>query len=206
MKKVKLSLQPSEMCYNLKPVIVQWDKRKLSILNEKRILNAGIACNLRAAEKLHKDAALCVKLFTIINLSNNELESVPTILFQLPSLVELNISNNKIKLLPTTNGAEEEINSDENSTLTENWNCPSLQEFELHHNQVTFLPKEMFAMPSLHTVNCEWNNIDKLPFDMWIAPSLKILILSHNNLSDLPVFATGESIKPKQVVKNRKQK
>ena len=158
--------------------------------------------NLNAAARLRTDIALCVKLITVINLANNRLDSVPVLLFQLPSLKRLNLSNNKIKALPAVAISERpssyievaEVDpGDEQVTLSGNWNAPLLEELELQKNELTTLPPEVFMMPALVYLNAGFNKLTELPFAMWIAPSLKNLNLEGNEeLAQLPFAYQGK--------------
>lgn len=201
----------SEKSYDLKPVIIQWYKRKLSVVKEEWLLNAGISCNTKMKSKLLNDPSLRVKLFTSINLSNNDLESLPIILFQMPSLKALNVSDNKLKFLPgpvCSEDGKEISDNDQSFTLSGNWNCPSLEELDLQHNMIVDVPKHIFTMPSLRTIDLSWNYIKNMPFEMWVSPSLKTLILEHNNIQSLPAFLHGnkDHYKTKHVVKRENHK
>ena len=183
------------MDLQLKPVSIHWSNKNIKTLKQEWLLNAGVYWNSEASEKLKIDQGLNLKLFTSINLSHNDIITLPVMLFQLPSLRFLNLSNNKIKLLP---GDDESIQTSRTSrnieelfmdqSLTENWNCPSLVEIDLQHNLLTTLPRLIFHMPSLTTVNCGYNKITNVPFDIWTSNSLKTLILKRNQLKSLTII------------------
>ena len=183
------------MDLQLKPVSIHWSNKNIKTLKQDWLLNAGVYWNSEASEKLKIDQGLNLKLFTSINLSHNDIITLPVMLFQLPSLRFLNLSNNKIKLLP---GDDESIQTNRTSrnieelfkdqSLTENWNCPSLVEIDLQHNLLTTLPRLIFHMPSLTTVNCGYNKITNVPFDIWTSNSLKTLILKRNQLKSLTII------------------
>ena len=180
----------SEKLLDLKPVLINWSHRHLMLMMEEWLFDAGYSFNMHVVERLNNDPGLKLKIFTSINLSNNELESIPAVLFQLPSLKCLNLSHNKLTMLP---GMSE--HSNETAKFTDNWNSPSLEELELQHNCLTIPPKVLFAMPILQSINLGNNKITSLPFDMWIAPRLKILILEHNCLNEFPCFSDGSGRK-----------
>ena len=209
----KIALAASEISLKLKPVSIQWSNKNIKNLQQEWLLNAGIYWNSEASEKLKIDEGLNLKLFTSIDLSHNDIITLPVILFQLPSLRCLNLSHNKIKLLP---GDDESIQTNRTSrnieelfmdqSLTENWNCPSLVEINLQHNLLTTLPRLIFHMPSLTTVNCGHNKITHVPFDIWTSNSLKTLILDHNQLKSLTIIQGPRSKTRKaQMAKDKKK-
>ena len=190
------------MNLKLKPVLIQWSNKNIKNLQQEWLLNAGIFWNSEASEKLKIDEGLNLKLFTSINLSHNDIVALPVILFQLPSLRFLNLSHNKIKLLP---GDDESIQRITDQSLTENWNCPSLVEINLQHNLLTTLPRLIFHMPSLTTVNCGHNKITHVPFDIWTSNSLKTLILEHNQLKSLTIQYPRSKFNKAQMAKEKKK-
>lgn len=186
-------LAASEMDLQLKSINVTWHKKGLDILKESWIIEAGLSLNSQdVLPKLRRDLGLTLKLFTSIDLSSNSLETIPLMLFQMPSLKSLNISENNLKTIPTDSQPEvDEDEGEENNTFrmfTMNWNCPSLETLDLSHNHLKIIPKNIFEMPNLQTANLSWNQITSLPFEMWNAPSLKTLTLEHNLLKNLPTF------------------
>jgi Leucine-rich repeat (LRR) protein len=165
-----------------------------------------------------------LKTITRLDISGNALNKLPLIIFQLPSLKVLNISENSINSLPTLhngrvrvqlgNGSgnsmskkyhscdnitDRVIEEEEDSDFTyaeSSWNCPHLEEIEMHHNSLTTLPTCVFELPTLRFLNAAYNDIDSLPFAMWFSPMLKTLDLKGNYLKTLPLT---EEIKKKTV-------
>ena len=194
-------LAASEMDVGLKSVFISWPKKELDFIKEDWMLNAGINFNAPSLRpKLKNDLGLTLKMFTSIDLSSNNLESIPLILFQMPSLKTLNISENKLACLPvpalsisSSNTGSINTEAESFTIFTQNWNCASLENLDLHHNNLKELPKNIFQLPNLNTANFNHNEISTLPFEMWFAPALKNLFLEHNKLKDLPVFTSGFS-------------
>ena len=190
-------LAASEMEHDLKSVSISWHKKNLHFIKEDWIINAGINLNsndISVATKLQNDMGLTLKLFTSIDLSHNSLGSPPLILFQMPSLKNLNLSKNDIKTIPASNIGDDNIDdSNAFGMFTMNWNCPSLETLDLSNNHLKEIPKNVFEMPNLQTANFSWNQISSLPFEMWISPSLKTLLLEHNNLKTLPMLSGTSS-------------
>jgi len=111
--------------------------------------------------------------FTTVLLSENELTSVPIELLSLPNLIELDLSNNCIKELPS--GTVDEMS----------YSCHSLKTLTINHNLLTTLPGKLFLLPELEVVSAHHNKIKELPITTWISISLLTLNLAHNRLSRL---------------------
>ncbi|XP_065648792.1 leucine-rich repeat serine/threonine-protein kinase 1 isoform X2 [Hydra vulgaris] len=187
-----LALAASEVGHNLNPVSISWKNRHIKCLKDKWVLNSVLIMNSNK-DFLKNNISLQMKVITHINLSENCLEAIPVIIFQLPSLKKLSLSKNKLDNLPVSHEDEKidpfinSINEDENN-LSMNWNCPCLEELDLQYNLLKKIPKNVFEMPALQSLNCGNNLISSLPFDIWIAKSLKTLILDNNHLTNLPIF------------------
>ena len=139
---------------------------------------------------------LLSQLITDVNLSDNNLEFVPFVLFQLPSLKKLNLSNNKLAELPCSTKEFSQISRESDFNIYDkNLICLSLEELDLQHNELTVLPDYIFQMHNLQSINCSHNKVHKLPFEMWLSESLKVLILHHNCLSQLPVLVSNGNFK-----------
>ena len=210
-----------------KAVAVVWNSMKLSSIHPQWIVEAAKYINPTVelgSTAMHP----ILRTITKLDISFNKLVRLPLIVFQLPSLKSLNASENSIKGLPSLSpGKKKETvksgglangklcwsqpdchsileNSDtEDSDLDFNyqessWDCPYLEELELHHNSLMTLPTCVFELPSLKYLNASYNDIDSLPFAMWSSPSIKNLDLKGNDLKNLPLFkARGKSGKAK---------
>jgi len=122
----------------------------------------------------HRMSALKMDSISSICLFNNQLESAPVQLFQLPNVQVLDISNNKIVELQDPSSVS--------------WNCPGLKELKVSGNSVSTLPRSLWKLQNLCFLDCSNNNIEKL-FDENIvlsgskcAPSLENINLSKNKL------------------------
>lgn len=159
-----------------------------------------------------------LKTVTRVDVSTNKLVKLPIVLFQMPSLKTLNASENAITGLPSLwLGGKKDLaqknslkagkkpyssceNIQENLAFEEGeqdftyaesgWNCPHLEDIELHHNSLTTLPTCLFELPMLKYLNVSYNDIETLPFEMWTAPVLKSLDLKGNFVRKLPVMKT----------------
>ena len=187
---------------NLPRVEHQWICHVASVMNPYD--NAGLG-------GLHPS----LKTVTHVDISTNTISKLPVVLFQMPSLKVLNASENSLTCLPclwlggrretpqkgsAANGklyksCENVLNDDPSVqekdcdfTYAESgWNCPHLEEMDLHHNSLTSLPTCLFELPSLKTLIASSNDLQIVPFDMWTAPSLRTLELKENFLRTLPV-------------------
>lgn len=210
------------------PVCIIWNGMKLSSVHPQWIVDGAKRINPQVAQGnvgLHP----VLKTITRLDLSGNTLSKLPLIIFQLPSLKVLNISENSLSALPSlhngrvksagTNGTssisakkfhscdniadriiEEEAEND--FTYAESsWNCPHLEEIEVHHNSLTTLPTCIFQLPMLKFLNASFNDIDSLPFAMWFAPVLKTLDLKGNYLKMLPLSKEVKKKPPKAIPK-----
>ncbi|XP_068698664.1 leucine-rich repeat serine/threonine-protein kinase 1-like [Montipora capricornis] len=211
----RTSSSPEEI-WRLKahPVSVLWNGMKLAKLEKQWILTAASTIN-PYQEKFSGPLHPSLKTITRIDISTNKLSKLPIVLFQLSGLKRLNVSENELSGLPcdwiggkkdvcTTNSLKAGKpyssceNIHENHTFDEScqdftyaesgWNCPHLEEIELHHNSLATLPTCLFELPMLKSLNVSHNDIQTVPFEMWIAPALKTLDLKGNYVKKLPVL------------------
>ena len=99
-----------------------------------------------------------------IDLSKNQLETIPPSLLELPCLCELNLSNNKLRDLPPV----------------PHWS-PALTTLDLSHNHLTTIPGDPRAA-SLHTLNLSHNRLTSVPLCITTFGSLHWLDVSHNSV------------------------
>ncbi|KAF5387303.1 hypothetical protein D9757_005752 [Collybiopsis confluens] len=135
-----------------------------------------------------------------LDVSHAKLSSVsPLALSSLPSLRQLNLSHNNIKILPPTIGDLEhlEILSCADNTLEKLPPCigrlKRLEFLDVHENNLTELPGELWACASLVKINATSNLIEK-----WSPPSAAPLIDDEDPLtpsSDLHVHPFSDERK-----------
>ena len=104
-----------------------------------------------------------------LDLSSQELESLPSEIGQLLNLTRLELYDNKLTNLPPEIGQ-----------LT------NLIEFGLSSNKLTSLPPEISQLIKLKTLNLSSNQLSSLPSEIGQLIELKELNLSNNKLSSLP--------------------
>ena len=92
----------------------------------------------------------------LINLKNNNLFSVPIELFQLPNVVEINISENQIRELPSLSILQ---SSTESSNIND-WACPNLKVLQISSNLITQIPESVWNIPSLYQLISSNNSLE----------------------------------------------
>ena len=110
-----------------------------------------------------------VQYVTKIDMSNNNLRSVPECFFSLTNLFHLDLSFNKLTSFTPQPGR---------------W--LQLSYLSLANNQLNSLHSEVFKLPQLRYLNATSNELRSLPRHMWIAPVLNKLILKNNQIQELP--------------------
>lgn len=152
--------------------------------NKELFVNLGGACNqyfesYRWQPQAHPTAWAGLPI-TEINLSSNKLESIPVELFQIETLLNLNLSKNSLVALPS--------NFDPLSPL---YKCTSLLKLDLSNNRLSTLPEDLFFSVgnTLEELDAHSNSIEALPPGLWICTRLHSLNLSHNRLSSLHYFS-----------------
>ncbi|XP_067561834.1 leucine-rich repeat and calponin homology domain-containing protein 4 isoform X3 [Pseudorca crassidens] len=105
---------------------------------------------------------------TYLNLSRNQLSSLPPYICQLPLRV-LIVSNNKLGALPPDISA-----------------LGSLRQLDVSSNELPSLPAELCGLPSLRDLNVRRNQLSALPDELGDLPLVR-LDFSCNRVSRIPV-------------------
>ncbi|XP_040003331.1 volume-regulated anion channel subunit LRRC8C [Xiphias gladius] len=100
-----------------------------------------------------------------------ELERIPSAVFSLNNLQELDLKENKLTTV-------EEILSLQH--------CRRLVTLRLWHNKITYIPDHISKLHSLETLDISWNKLRQLPSRLFYCTKLRHLDVSHNQLSALP--------------------
>lgn len=113
------------------------------------------------------------KLTNIVSLElvGCELERIPSAVFSLSNLQELDLRDNKLTTV-------EEILSLQH--------CRRLVTLRLWHNKITYIPDHISKLHSLETLDVSWNKLRKLPSRLFYCTKLRHLDVSHNQLTSLP--------------------
>lgn len=105
----------------------------------------------------------------VLNVSRNQLVSIPPDVGNLVMLRELLAANNRIASLP------KEISF-----------CAQLRKLNLHRNFLTELPRELQHCERLEEIDASSNELTQLPPELGKLPNLRVLNVRDNHLSTLP--------------------
>ncbi|XP_038569591.1 volume-regulated anion channel subunit LRRC8C [Micropterus salmoides] len=113
------------------------------------------------------------KLTNIVSLElvGCQLERIPSAVFSLNNLQELDLKDNKLSTV-------EEILSLQH--------CQRLVTLRLWHNNITYIPDHISKLRTLETLDISWNKLRKLPSRLFYCTKLRHLDVSHNQLTSLP--------------------
>lgn len=128
------------------------------------IYNEG--CKIQAFSSLKKLTNL-----TSLELVGCELERIPSAVFSLANLQELDLKENKLTTV-------EEILSLQH--------CQRLVTLRLWHNAISYIPEHVSKLRTLETLDISWNKLRKLPSRLFYCTKLRHLDVSHNQLTSLP--------------------
>ncbi|XP_004586994.2 leucine-rich repeat and calponin homology domain-containing protein 4 isoform X14 [Ochotona princeps] len=127
---------------------------------------------------------------TYLNLSRNQLSSLPPYICQLPLRV-LIVSNNKLGALPPEVGAlgslrQLDVSSNELQSLpVELCSLPSLRDLNVRRNQLTSLPDELGDLP-LVRLDFSCNRVSRIPVSFCRLRHLQVILLDSNPLQSPP--------------------
>ncbi|CAL8237416.1 unnamed protein product [Boreogadus saida] len=132
--------------------------RKLCIYNE--------CCKIAAFSSLKKLTNL-----ESLELIGCMLERIPSAVFSLVNLQELDLKDNKLTTV-------EEILSLQH--------CRRLVTLRLWYNSISYIPEHISKLQFLETLDISWNKLQKLPSRLFYCTKLKHLDVSHNQITMLP--------------------
>ncbi|XP_068823432.1 leucine-rich repeat and calponin homology domain-containing protein 4 isoform X2 [Capricornis sumatraensis] len=127
---------------------------------------------------------------TYLNLSRNQLSSLPPYICQLPLRV-LIVSNNKLGALPPDISAlgslrQLDVSSNELQSLpTELCSLPTLRDLNVRRNQLTTLPDELGDLP-LVRLDFSCNRVSRIPVSFCRLRHLQVILLDSNPLQSPP--------------------
>ena len=127
---------------------------------------------------ISKSANILINV-TSFSLSNCGLSMIPLEVFQLVQIVTLDLSSNKIAILPSK--------SIDYETLKDSgWTCAYLEHLNLSKNKIADLPSYIFELPKMTYLNVSFNSLTAISIKLWIAPKLSEFYCSHNSLTTIP--------------------
>ncbi|MDD1793233.1 leucine-rich repeat-containing serine/threonine-protein kinase [Enterovibrio sp. ZSDZ42] len=127
----------------------------------------------------------------ILDLSDNQLSSLPQEIVQLRKLKILFASNNRFNVLPEVLGQCPELDmigfkSNQISVVPENALPPKLRWLILTDNQIETLPDSLGLRPRMQKLALAGNRLNTLPKTMSELHNLELLRISANQLQDCP--------------------
>ncbi|XP_052100513.1 leucine-rich repeat serine/threonine-protein kinase 1-like isoform X2 [Mytilus californianus] len=121
-----------------------------------------------------------------IQLGDNKLEDICHEVFQLQSLVTLNLSNNNLKYLLKTLHSQYPVVTSQTTDSSSFVQCPNLHYLNVSQNKLEMLPHEYIRKCSgLSTLDVSHNRLVSFP-NAWDC-NMAMLNLSHNELDRCPV-------------------
>ncbi|XP_056637900.1 leucine-rich repeat serine/threonine-protein kinase 1 isoform X1 [Diorhabda sublineata] len=170
------------------PTMINWHNQKCNLTQIKTqwLIDAALHLNSKLKQN-PRNYDISLYAITRLDLSNNNLTSVPLAVFQLYSLRILSLAQNKIEKLPvpitspTKKGFKRKHNVND-----QKYACPVLEELFLNNNRLDHVPESIFKLPSLVTLVVSNNKLQQLPYEMWLAPKLKEINASFNLIRELP--------------------
>ena len=160
-----------------KHAALDWANLTLSELHPSWILG----CLAKVGFLRSVETSRLMDCVTFVNLSGNQLRSVPVELLQLPKMTSLNLSGNHLDTLPELDHVIFSTSED-----CYQWPCHALSKVYLQKNCLKTLPEFLFSLPNLVQLDLSHNQLRELPFDLWKAPKLHTLLCSHNEVEAIP--------------------
>lgn len=119
-------------------------------------------------------------IITELNLSGNQLELIPLEVFQIQTLLSLDLSHNNLHRLPSSLNIQNPL-----------YKCHGLAKLNLSSNILQTLPEDFFFAfgRSLEELRVNNNLLETLPPGLWICPALHTLSLGRNKLQQLHYFS-----------------
>lgn len=121
-----------------------------------------------------------------LDLSNRDIDEIPTEIGELTDLQELNLSYNNIKSLPESISGLKQLNSlllmrNELTSLPRSiGQLQKLRMLDISYNKLQELPEEIGELSELCTLDASYSLLERLPVEMINLLSLKALYLESN--------------------------
>ena len=162
-----------------KMALIDWNGIDMEIFKPEWIHDSLDCCMFFKAQNL--SAPFCFNYINQLNVSRNKLKYLPLEFFHLPNLTILNVSHNELQSLPHIDRVP--AGADGNQMV---WPCPVLSKLNISKNQLTEAPLFLFELPRLSNLDLSHNRLVSLPVTIWSAPKLNVLNCSHNKIKEIP--------------------
>ncbi|XP_050401832.1 leucine-rich repeat-containing protein 40 [Patella vulgata] len=129
---------------------------------------------------------------TVLDIHDNNLESLPAAFKALENLQKLDVSRNKLKVLPSSIGylrtlVSLHVEHNQLTQLCEEIKClQKIEDLDVSNNQLTVLPTALGYLVNLVKLNVSNNKIKSLPPEIGDMSGLKYFDATHNELTLLP--------------------
>jgi len=129
----------------------------------------------------------------VLDLGYNNLNSLPESICNLQNLKILDLSHNNLNSLPQSIWNLKNLEvlylyrcTNLNSLPESIWNLQNLKILDLDGNNVNSLPESIWDLQNLQYLSLEKNQLQELPESIWNLQNLIYLNLGYNNLNSLP--------------------
>ena len=143
-----------------------------------------------------------IELFTFLNaliVWNNPIDTLPVNIGNLTNLYGLNLSGNKIKMLPNSlnNLNGDVLNLDDNSLTEFPQDLTALNKIgylSMSENQLVSIPESIKDMNALSVIDLSKNNFAEIPRVLMDIPLLHTIMLDSNKITEIPVVFNNDSM------------
>jgi len=134
-----------------------------------------------------------------LNLSRCNLTSIPSQVYSIPQLRELDLSDNRLRVIPIDLC---NLSTLQLLKLDNNWiedlpaaigDLPHLHELHIDDNLITRVPRAIDRLRDLRILTINSNKIDRLPDEIGQLSALESLMANNNKLTNLPPSIGGLS-------------
>lgn len=128
----------------------------------------------------------------ILDLHDNQLQSLPDSLAELSRLTKLNLGHNRLTALPSALYSLKELqvlqcNNNQIETIEEQiCEINMLNNINLAHNNIKSLPGSFGFLTKVTNLNLSSNSLEMIPAEISSMTSLATLDLTNNNLTEIP--------------------
>ena len=149
--------------HDIARMILSYEDSQICLGNMKKLSTFSLPSNI-------------LNSFIEIHLEDNSLSSIPLVLFQLPNLKFLNVSNNHLAELP--------VSIDE---FLRGWTCNNIKIISISGNKLKTLPAAIWNISQLKELHADKNYICEIESPANPCAKLKKINISHNRLSTVPL-------------------